>query len=179
MDVLLKEAGYCTTKITGKAGTGRPRRFSRLYPTTRACGKRGRGRERERARNPHGRKPLLRQSSCFASGSNAPCNHCADCYTKSRMDCAAPKSVSASRLSIGAVVAWVAATMTLSAQVSKPARDVCRRTGAAYGSERSRGGERHQGEAHVPLAQEDPEGFANPTLRGNQRGPGGDAHRHQ
>ena len=35
-----KEAGYCATKITGKAGTGRPRRFFRLYPTTRACGKR-------------------------------------------------------------------------------------------------------------------------------------------
>src|ERR1700724_828409 len=41
ISVLLKDAGYCNTKILGRQAPGRRRCFFRLYPTQRACGKRG------------------------------------------------------------------------------------------------------------------------------------------
>lgn len=140
MDVLLKEAGCCATKITGKAGSGRPRRFPRLYPTPRAGGKRGFWQVvvqfqmslftlrswRQLLANFAVRKtqPRRTRSTRKMRKGNTPAQPLAsgwasDCYTNLGMHCARQNRVEERLAGLCAIVALVGAATTLSAQLSK------------------------------------------------------------
>jgi hypothetical protein len=100
----LRKRGCCSTK---KQVLGRPRRFSRLYPTKIACGKRGTSVTQEKTGLIDTGKYPLQPGGRIATLTNS-------------MNCAEQRRVGACRLTLAVIVAMTAATSAIWAQDSKP-----------------------------------------------------------